>query len=311
MKKLLLFIAVGVATMANAQQFEVTSLQEVKTGGIAAFHPRFMPDGKTLLVSQTESYDGLSLVNVKDGSYSELTNMPGAAWCCEIAEDGKTILTRSMDRENFTHNIYTIDVATKKATPVIENIDHINNMTFSKGVVQLAHNGGKLLQQQVATVATPLKPNNNVLLTQEDLKMVLYVNGVRTVLDPLAGQFEDWDPQYIWTSISPDGKTILFYCRDAAYTCDLSGNNVKKIGKIQGPQWIDNENIVGMDGTHDGYFYEKNEIFACKIDGTQRQQLTSGADKEIKMLPSVSADGSQIAYYTQSGKLFLMTIKKK
>ncbi|MEE1297614.1 MAG: hypothetical protein UHE62_02655 [Muribaculaceae bacterium] len=311
MKKLLLFMAVGVATIANAQQFEVTALQEVKTGGIAAFHPRFMPDGKTLLVSQTESYDGLSLVNVKEGSYSELTNMPGAAWCCEISEDGKTVLTRSMDRENFTHNIYTIDVATKKATPVITNIDHINNMTFSRGVVQLAHSGGKLLQQKVADVATPLKPNNNLLLTNEDLKMVLYVNGVRNVLDPLAGQFEDWDPQYIWTSISPDGKKILFYCQQSAYTCDLNGQNVVKIGKIQGPKWIDNDYIVGMDGTHDGYFYEQNEIYVCKKDGTQRQQLTSGADKEIKMLPAVSADGSQIAYYTQSGKLFLMTIKKK
>lgn len=304
-------MAVGVATIANAQQFEVTALQEVKTGGIAAFHPRFMPDGKTLLVSQTESYDGLSLVNVKDGSYSELTNMPGAAWCCEISEDGKTVLTRSMDRENFTHNIYTIDVATKKATPVIENIDHINNMTFSRGVVQLAHNGGKLLQQKVADVATPLKPNNNVLLTQEDLKMVLYVNGVRNVIDPLAGQFGEWDPQYIWTSISPDGKTILFYCQQNAYTCDLNGQNVVKVGEIQGPQWCGNDHIVGMNDEHDGYFNTKSDIVICKKDGSQLQQLTSSADKEIKMYPAVSADGTQIAFHTESGKLFLMTIKKK
>ena len=41
------------------------------------------------------------------------------------------------------------------------------------------------------------------------------------------------------------------------------------------------------------------------------EKATTSADKEIKMLPSVSADGSQIAYYTQSGKVFLMTIKKK
>lgn len=313
MKKLLLLMAVGVATVANAQQFEVTSLQEVKTGGEAVYHARFMPDGKTLLVSNTESYDGLSLVNIKDGATTELTDMPGAAWCCEISEDGKTILTRSMDRNNFTHNIYTIDVATKKATPVIENIDHINNMTFSKGVVQLAHSGGKLMQQKVADVATPLKPNNNVLLTNEDLKMVLYVNGVRNVLDPLAGQIEDglWDTQYCWTSLSPDGKRILFYCYQNAYTCDLNGQNVEKVGEIQSPQWCGNDHIVGMNDEHDGYFNTSSDIVICKKDGSQLQQLTSAADKEIKMYPSVSADGSQIAFHTESGKLFLMTIKKK
>lgn len=313
MKKLLLFIAVGVATIANAQQFEVTSLQEVKTDGHAAFHPRFMPDGKTLLVAQTEAYDGLSLVNIKDGSYTELTGMLGAAWCCEIAEDGKTILTRSMDRDNFTHNIYTIDVATKKATPVIENIDHINNMTFSKGVVQLAHDGGRLMQQKVVDVPTPLKPNNSLLLTNEDLKLVMYVNGVRNVLDPLAGQFDadNWDPQYCWSSISPDGKRILFYCQQNAYTCDLNGQNVVKVGEIQGPQWCGNDHIVGMNDEHDGYFHTKSDIVICKKDGSQLQQLTSSSDKEIKMYPAVSADGSKIAFHTESGKLFVMTIKKK
>ena len=99
-------MAVGVATMANAQQFEVTSLQEVKTSAKApTFHPRFMPDGKTLMVT-SEGFDGLALVNIATGEYTQLTTFPGAGWCAEISEDGKTILTRSVDAVNFTQNIY-------------------------------------------------------------------------------------------------------------------------------------------------------------------------------------------------------------
>jgi hypothetical protein len=51
MKKLLLCMAVAVATIGNAQQFEVVEIQRIKTGVQQAFHPRFMPDGKTLLVT--------------------------------------------------------------------------------------------------------------------------------------------------------------------------------------------------------------------------------------------------------------------
>ena len=66
-----------------------------------------------------------------------------------------------------------------------------------------------------------------------------------------------------------------------------------------------------MNDENDGYFNTKSDIVICKKDGSQLQQLTSSADKEIKMYPAVSADGSQIAFHTESGKLFLMTIKKK
>ena len=48
MKKLLLCLVVAGATVAHAQQFEVVNVQQVKTGLTEVYHPRFMPDGKTL-----------------------------------------------------------------------------------------------------------------------------------------------------------------------------------------------------------------------------------------------------------------------
>lgn len=310
MKKVLLCMAVGLATIANAQQFEVTSIQEVKTSdGAVAFHPRFMPDGKTLLVSNNESYDGLALVNISKGTRTELTDMLGAAWCPKVSEDGKTILTRSMNRENFTQNIYALDVESKKLTPIIENIEHVNDINLTRGVAQVAHSG-KLLYKTVAAAPIPMEPNTDLLLTNEDLKLVIYQNGMRTVLDPLAGQFGDWDPQYCWASFSPDMTKILFYCKRDAYTCDLDGSNVQKIGSIQSPQWCGNDYVVGMNDEHDGYFNTRSDIVICKRDGSQLQQLTPSS-KEIKMFPSVSADGSKIAFHTEEGKIYVMSIKQK
>lgn len=307
---MLLLMAVAFAMVANAQQFEVTSLQEVKASAQApTFHPRFMPDGKTLLVT-SEGYDGLALVDIATGKYNMLTTFPGAGWCAEISEDGKTIITRSIDGVSLSQNIYALDVASKRLTPVMENVGHINNVGFSRGVATIGINGVGVAKQ-VAKVSTLVAPKNNVFVTNENLKLAVYVNGVRNMLDPLAGQFEDWDPLYAWSSLSPDGKRILFYCKQDAYVCDLNGKNVVKVGHIQGPQWCGNDYVVGMNDEHDGYYNTKSDIVICKVDGTGLQQLTSSSDKEIKMYPAVSADGKKIAYHTESGKLFVMTIKKK
>lgn len=310
MKKLFLCFAVAVATVAQAQQFEVVELQEVKTGAeMSAYHPRFMPDGKTLLVS-AENYDGLGLVDIEKGTYTNLTSMPGAGWCAEISEDGKTILTRSMDKKNMTQNIYTLNVATKEVTPVMENIEHVNNVCLRNGEATIAVKG-KAVSKAVSGAITPVRTMNNMFLTNEDLKLVLYKNGERKVLDPLAGQFDGWNTQYAWGSLSPDKKKILFYCYQDAYVCDLNGNNVVKIGHIQAPQWRGNTHIVGMNDEHDGYFNTKSDIVIVRADGTQMQQLTAPSD-EIKMFPSVSADGSKIVYHTEKeGKIYIMTIKEK
>lgn len=307
MKKLLLCLAVGVAFVSHAQQFEVVELQQVKTGAKTAYHPRFMPDGKTLLVS-SENFTGLGLVDMDRGVYTNLTDMPGAGHHPAISEDGKTIITRSMNPHDFTQNIYKLDVATKALTVVAENIEHTNQVSLVNGTATVAISG-KAVNTKVTDVITPVRKMNNYLLTTEDLKIVLYKNGVRTVLDPLAGQFGDWDPQYAWVSLSPDKTKILFYCYNHTYTCNLDGSDVQQVGKFQAPQWYGNTHVVGMNDEHEGYYNTKSDIVISRVDGTELQQLTPSSN-EIKMFPAVSADG-RIAFHTEDGKIYVMTIKEK
>ena len=299
-------MAVAVATIGNAQQFEVVEIQRIKTGAQQAFHPRFMPDGKTLLVT-SEAYDGLAIVDMEKGTYNTLTDMDDAGWLPAISEDGKTILTRCKSEADLSHSVYTLDVATKNLTVVAENIEHVNNLGFSNGVATIGI-GGKAVVKTVSRTLTPVRQANNVLATSEDLNLVVYKNGVRKVLNPCAGIVDN--DQYFWVSLSPDKTRILFFCNTNAYICNLDGSNLVKVGRVKSPQWRGNDHVVGMNDEHDGYFITKSDIIICRTDGTQMQQLTT-ASSELKMFPSVSADGSQIAFHTGDGKIYVMTIKEK
>ncbi len=309
MKKVLLCVAVAMASMAQAQQFEVINVEQIPTGDHEmTCHPRFMPDGNLLVT--TSNYNGLALIDVKSGESTVLTEMQGAGYYPVISQDGKSILTRSMDKVFFTQDIYVIDVATKKLTSVVNGIDHVNQMSFNGGVATMAVQGKTMSKKMVNDIAST-STLDDLLVTEEDLKIVVYANGKRTVLDPLAGQMEDnWDPQYVWTSLSPDKSHILFGCADNAYVCNLDGSGVVKLGALRSPSWRGNTHVVGMRDEDDGYYYTKSDIVIVDVAGNGCQQLTNSSD-EIKLFPSVSADGSKIAYHTFDGKLYIMTIKEK
>ena len=85
---------------------------------------------------------------------------------------------------------------------------------------------------------------------------------------------------------------------------------VVKVGNMRAPQWRGNTHVVGMVDADDGYHFTKSDIVIVRADGTQMQQLTAPSD-EIKMYPSTSADGSQVAFHTTEGKIYIMTIKEK
>lgn len=307
MKKLLLTLAAVVALSAQAQQFEVVSTQQLSVGAEDVFHPVFTPDGNSLLVSSA-NYDGLGIVDIKNQSYQKITDMRGAGWMPAISEDGKTVVVRRIDDEVQGVSLYSINLNTLDRKAVLQGAEHFNRVNFVNGSVTCGLNGVAVTKQVTKPISAVQMPNN-VFVTEEDLKIVVYNNGRRIELDPLKGQFGSWDPQYIWTSLSPDKTKILFHCQNNAYTCDLNGKNLVNLGRMGCPQWRGNDHVIGHNEAHDGYFLTKGEIVVIGADGKNFQQLTSSSD--IKTFPSVSPDGSKIAYHTEDGKLFVMTIKEK
>ncbi len=303
MKKLLLCFAAATALMANAQQFRVVSTQQLDLGQQSeTFHPTFTPDGNSILLT-SENYNGLGIYDVNTKKYTKLTDMATAGWEPAVSEDGKTIITRSSNWENSTVTLYSLDVATKALTPIASNINHVNAVSFSNGKVSFAVKG-VLQTKQVSNSISNALSRDVFVATNEDLKLEIYRNGKVTLFDPFGG-----DAQYVWASVSPNGQKILFVSHGIAYVCNLDGTGMVTLGQMGAPKWRGNTHIVAMLDDDDGYFYTKSNIVIMKADGTQMQQLTN--DKEISMFPSVSPDGSQIAYHTADGKVYIMTIQEK
>lgn len=308
MKKLLLLVTVAFAIVANAQQFEVTSLQEVKAKTeMPTFHPRFMPDGKTLMVS-SQNYNGLGLVDIQTGNYTHLTDMLTAGYCTAVSEDGKTIIVHEKDYSDMSVNLYAINLDKMTISTVMQNCEHVNGVKFANGQLTLSQHGIPVTKQ-VSKPNFALAAQSNVYATEENLKVVVYVNGVRNVIDPFAN--EGRDENYCWVSLSPNGKKVVFNCGNDAYVCNINGSGLVKLGAMRAPQWRDDNYVVAMVDEDDGYFYTKSDIVIVKADGTGRMQQLTKNSNEIKMFPAVSNDGNSIAYHTSEGKVYLMTIKEK
>lgn len=268
-----------------------------------------MPDGNTLLVCD-ENYDGLGLVDIKAKSYTHLTNHPGAGYEAVIGNDGKTIITRKVDYVSQNLTLCKIDLEAKTVSPIIADAEHFNNVRLANGEVTVSQNG-RLVKNRIAPAklkANGLNIADDIYVTVEDLKLVVYINGERNLLDPMNDGTND--PAYTWASLSPNGKKLLFVSGNEAYVTDINGNNAVCLGVLHAPVWRGNDYVVGMEDADDGHVLTESDIVIIGADGNGKQTLTTNS-KLLNMFPAVSTDGSQIVYNTGDGKIFMMTIKEK
>ncbi|MBQ9339144.1 MAG: Ig-like domain-containing protein [Paludibacteraceae bacterium] len=154
------------------------------------------------------------------------------------------------------------------------------------------------VENEFDEMAVP-QPAGDTYVANEDLQLVLYRNGTRTVLTPHGS-----DVNYIWQSLSPDGTKILFNTLYGTAVCDLQGREIVNLGALDAPVWCGNDKVVGMLDTHDGDSFTSSAIAIRSLDGTLNQTLTDPA--EFGMYPAVSAESGMIAYNTLRGEVRLM-----
>jgi len=140
---------------------------------------------------------------------------------------------------------------------------------------------------------------SDLYVANEDLQLVLYQNGKRTVLAP-----HGTDVNYVWISLSPDKTKILFNTLYGTAVCDLKGREIVNLGPLDAPVWCGNDKVVGMLDTHDGDYFTSSCIAIRSLDGNLNQQLTE--PEEFGMYPAVSAETGMIAYSTLRGEVRLL-----
>lgn len=304
MKKILIALTAIASLYAHAQKFEVSNVHKVATS-TEAYHPIFTPDGKQILVS-SEAYNGLGVINLSTGAYKELTNARSAGYYPAISADGKTVICRNFDEMAYSTSLLSIDIENGNIETLATGLHHFNHININNKELMVGIDGRKM--KKAIRNGNASTSNNDLFVTEEDLKVVLYNGDERTVIDPLSTP--EKSVNYCWSSLSPDKQHLLFVGGNHAYVCDLDGGNLVNLGKLHAPVWRDNQYVVGMHDTDDGSRYLTSEIEIVDINGNNRQQLSTSS-AEIKMFPAVSADGSTIAYHTLEGNIYLMNIKEK
>lgn len=303
--------ALVLSANVSAMDVKVKSIERVATQApkTETFYPIFTADGKGLFVTG-EAYDGLGLIDLSDGTYKQISSRPTAGYKFVQGPGSSEVVLREIHFDSQTQSIYKVDVATAAEECVLPVIEHTNTLTFADGVIAYAEPYEKTVKTWAdPRLATPMavkKAEQAPLLTEEDLKLVLYRGGQRTVVDPIL-ETTGKDVNYCWSSISPDGQHLLFVAHNECYTSNLDGTDLKCYGAIHAPVWRGNDMIVGMTDADDGYFFTASDIVIADRKTAETVQLTPESD-EIKMYPSVSPDGNRIAFSTLDGDIYIITL---
>lgn len=300
MKKLLLFIFM-VGQICYAQQVDVLSVEPIETTNDGGFYyPVFSPTNQYLLATDA-GYKGLKLIRFSDNSIQTITNEQGAGYGVRVSADGSSVLFKKTEMiKGLKYNsLYSYAFKNDQQKQVISRTRDQFTASFS-GDKPFYVKGTKLNRKTVPTKL--LVP----VVQIEDRKMIVYNGKIRTLLTP-----NGEDASYIWPSISPDLKKIVYVVAGkGAFVCDINGGNVQPVGKLSAPKWLNNNLLVGMDDKDDGDQVVSSVIVVASADGKMRQVLT--ADKDLKaMYPAASPDGKRIAFCTDKGQLFLINIDIK
>ena len=119
------------------------------------------------------------------------------------------------------------------------------------------------------------------------------------------------DRNFIWASISPDGKKILFTAAgDASYICDFNGEITAILGYLNAPEWINNDWVIGMDDKDNGEIIISSDLIAVHVGSTKRFNLTNKFDP-IAQYPKASPDAKKIVFHSPEGEIYMMKFKLK
>lgn len=297
-----LFMLVASCNLTYSQGIKVTSNQAIplppaETG----YSPVLSPAGDYILITGND-LKGLRKYDLATGKLSTLTTDKGAGFNVQISEDGKLVAYRSQQYKNKLRytSLKTLDITTGKQNEVVKESRNLEQFMIKDGTVIALENGtlktkritGKALQSAPAISSIS---KGKLYLTQHKQTSLISKPGDNN--------------NYLWTSISPDGKKLLYYVieKGKAYVSNLDGSNPVSLGVLRAPKWMGNNWVIGMEDYDDGTVITSSKIIAVAANGAGRTALT---DKSvIATNPSGSADASKIVYNTADGKIYLMNIE--
>lgn len=294
-------LMLGFATVGSAQLLNVGSVEKVTLPtGLQADQAVISPDGKCVVMS-TNGDQSLQKVDLITGKATKVTNN-GSMLGLEFTDDSQDIVFRQSSTNNKRLRYTALkaaDLATGAETTIVKPTRKLNGFAVEGRNVMSVENK-KFRAANLDGEKAQKAPVASIYYGQ----LMVTVNGKTTAINPNGKEGRS----YLWPSVSPDGTKVLYYLgSNGCYVCDIDGKNPVRLGEIRAPRWIDNSTVVGMRDRDNGYVQTESAIVASNLSGVQ-QTLTDPS--VIAMYPSVSADGSKIAFSTPSGELYIININR-
>ena len=304
MKKLFIsaLVLMGSAMGCCAQLLDVVSTRRVDLPeGIMVNKATLSPDGNAVVLSDLAS-TALHRMDLNSGKFTRITDN-GSSLDLAFSPDGSQIVYRKS----------TVDSRKRRHTSLVST-----DLTTGKEIQMIAPTrnfaGFRVTEDGILSSISDSRPTarrikGNVQVTKAQPVVGIH-RGHLTI--SRNGETINLDPQgkgsYLWPSLSPDGTRIVYYkAASGCFTCNLDGSDVKPLGYLHGAVWIDNNTVVGFQDIDDGTVTTESKIIAKSIDGQVSQTLSD--DSLIAFNPTVSKDGKRIAFSTDRGELYILTIK--
>lgn len=337
MKKILIIAAATLMSMPiAAQSIEVTGMQKITIPNMeAAYVSAVSPDGSFLLVTSL-SLTGLQKYDLSTNEVQTISTAMGAGRDPKISSDGKKIAYReSVYKDRLRYNsVKTIDLSTSEKATIVSDTRGPLAFEASNAKIAVMNNGEPTWQQfaiidsvsnitsttsgatirAAGAVAGPAI-SDETDATAEVVKPVvgisewgLYVSTAESTTEI----FPSGRSKYLWISVSPDATKILYTVPEGemiAYTCDLDGSNVTRIGHLHAPVWMGNDWVVGMVDADNGEVITESYIAAAP--NTQNPTITRLTSEDgIYVDPQASEDASTIVCNgAHDGQIYLISVQ--
>ncbi len=296
MKKSILSLTILVVFVLSTNAQTVVKRETLTQKG---FNPVLNAAGDKLLFTSS-GFSGLNLVDLSTKQVTEISKEAGAGYEPQFSTDNTRIFYRKTTFENNRrfNSVQSYDLKAKRSTELLAPQRTLSKIyPLNNGVIAFA--GKNILRATaVKSTAAPV-----VVSANEDLKIMLY-NGKISYLNPLNMP----EPRYIWVSLSPDSKKILFTAAGkGTFICDLNGKILHSLGSINAPVWFNNDYVVAMEDKDDGHQVISSKIVMISIAKKTKTDISLA--NKIAMYPTASGKANRIAYHIENGEIEVVDVK--